>query len=60
MIVTEAELPTEWASSFAVPEYTLFLSPMSDNLDKCRVVILVRSKLAVEANARICDECELA
>jgi hypothetical protein len=46
MIVTEAELSTEWASS--------------DYLDKCRVVIFVRSTLAVEANARFCDKCELA
>jgi hypothetical protein len=60
MVVTEAELPTLTAALFALPGYTSFLSQTSAYLDKCRVVTLVRSPLAIEANARDCVECDSA
>jgi hypothetical protein len=60
MVVTETELPELLAPMFAVPGYTAFLSPQSKYLDKHRVMTLVKSNLAVLANARICEECELS
>jgi hypothetical protein len=60
MVVTETELPVLLAPLFAVPGYTAFLSSQSKYLDKHRVMTLVKSSLAVSANARICEECELS
>jgi exonuclease III len=61
MVVTETELPVLLAPSFKVLGYTAFLSPQSKYLDKHRVMTLVKSSLAVSANARrICEECELS
>lgn len=51
-VISEAELPAEIASNFAIPDYTTFL-PLTKNGCKTRVVILVKSDLAIQSSVRL-------
>lgn len=51
-IITEAELPPPMASGFSIEGYTPFL-PVVGQGEKTRVLALVKSNLAIRANARI-------